>query len=60
MKLKEMAGVFEKCWNVPQSVGAIEGIHIPIIAPDKYTSDYFNRNGWHPIVLKAVADKKQG
>lgn len=41
---------WEKRWNVPQCVGAIDGSTSPIIAPDKYTCDYFNR--------KAVVDGK--
>ncbi|XP_043097547.1 protein ANTAGONIST OF LIKE HETEROCHROMATIN PROTEIN 1 [Puntigrus tetrazona] len=44
-KLKEMADVFESGWNVPQCVGAIDGSHIPIIAPEDYPRDYFNRKG---------------
>ncbi|XP_016122431.1 putative nuclease HARBI1 [Sinocyclocheilus grahami] len=57
-KLKEMADVFENRWDVPQCVGAIDGSHIPIIAPEKYPRDYFNRKGWHSIVIQAVVDGK--
>ncbi|XP_052415715.1 uncharacterized protein zgc:113227 isoform X1 [Carassius gibelio] len=55
-RLKEMADVFENRWNLPQCVGAIDGSHIPIIAPEKYPRDYFNRKGWHSIVMQAVVD----
>jgi len=39
-------------------VGAIDGSHIPIIAPENYPRDYFNRKGWHSIVLQVVGDGK--
>lgn len=34
--LKEMANYFNTWWGVPQCVGAIDGSHIPIIAPEDY------------------------
>ncbi|KAL2085970.1 hypothetical protein ACEWY4_019290 [Coilia grayii] len=57
-KLKDMATYFLKRWRVPQCVGAIDGSHIPIIAPEEYPRDFFNRKGWHSIVLQAVVDGK--
>lgn len=57
-KLVEMASFFSNRWRVPQCVGAIDGSHIPIIAPEEYPRDYFNRKGWHSIVLQAVVDGK--
>lgn len=48
----EMAASNECRWGLPQCVGAIDGSHIPIIAP----TDYFNRKGWHSIILQAVVD----
>lgn len=40
----------------PQCAGAIDGTHIPIIAPHDNPADYYNRKGWHSIVLQAVVD----
>ena len=57
-KLKDMAEYFENRWGLPQCVGAIDGSHIPIIAPQEYHTDYFNRKGWHFIILQAVMDGK--
>ncbi|XP_047221207.1 protein ANTAGONIST OF LIKE HETEROCHROMATIN PROTEIN 1 isoform X1 [Girardinichthys multiradiatus] len=55
-KLVEMAAVFKNRWGAPQCVGAIDCSHIPIIAPTEYPRDYFNRKGWHSIILQAVVD----
>lgn len=49
MKLKEMSDVFEKNAGMYHNV-LVHGSTSPIIAPDKYTCDYFNR--------KAVVDGK--
>lgn len=57
-KLVEMATFFHDCWRVPQCVGAIDGSHIPIIAPEDRPQDYVNGKGWHSVVLQAVVDGK--
>ncbi|XP_038055779.1 protein ALP1-like [Patiria miniata] len=36
--------------------GAIDGTHIPIIAPDQYHTDYFNRKGWYSVLLQGLVD----
>uniref|UniRef100_A0A3Q3A0V1 DDE Tnp4 domain-containing protein n=1 Tax=Kryptolebias marmoratus TaxID=37003 RepID=A0A3Q3A0V1_KRYMA len=55
---REIAMYIENRWGLPQCVGAIDGCHIPIIAPQHYHTDYFNRKGWHSIILQAVVDGK--
>uniref|UniRef100_A0A3P9P131 DDE Tnp4 domain-containing protein n=1 Tax=Poecilia reticulata TaxID=8081 RepID=A0A3P9P131_POERE len=51
-RFEEMAAYFENRWGPPQCVGAIDGSHIPIIAPTTYHSDFFNRKGWHSLILQ--------
>ncbi|KAK2863754.1 hypothetical protein Q7C36_002908 [Tachysurus vachellii] len=57
-KLLEMSTFFNNRWRVPQCVGAIDGTHIPIIAREDRPQDYYNRKGWHSVVLQAVVDGK--
>lgn len=35
---------------------AIDGSYIPILAPQNFHTDYFNRKGWHSIILQGVVD----
>ncbi len=57
-KLKELSLYFEQRWGVTPMCGAIDGSHIPILAPQEYHTEYFNRKGWYSIVLQAVVDGK--
>ncbi|XP_030612228.1 protein ANTAGONIST OF LIKE HETEROCHROMATIN PROTEIN 1 [Archocentrus centrarchus] len=57
-KLVEMASYFSSHWGVPQCVGAVDISHIPIKTPEEYPRDYFNRKGWHSVILQAVVDGK--
>uniref|UniRef100_A0A3P9JKL0 DDE Tnp4 domain-containing protein n=1 Tax=Oryzias latipes TaxID=8090 RepID=A0A3P9JKL0_ORYLA len=41
-------------WGFPQCAGAIDGSHIPVIAPHENHADYFNRKGWHSVILQAT------
>ena len=47
---------FLHTWGFPQCFGAIDGSHIPILSPRDNPLDYYNRKGWHSIVLQAVVD----
>ena len=40
--------------NFPGIIGAIDGSHIPIIAPDEYHENFINRKSFHSIVLQVV------
>ena len=40
----------------PQCVGAVDGTHIPIISPEEYPADYYNRKGWHSVLMQGTVD----
>ena len=52
--LKKIMEGFETYWEFPQSVGAIDGSHAPIIRPQESASDYFNRKGFYFIIIQNV------
>ena len=55
-RLKSTRDGFLGKWGFPQCVGAIDGSHIPIIAPKENALDYYNRKGYHSVLLQAVVD----
>lgn len=47
-----LADGFEALRGIPFVIGAIDGSHIPIIASKENHADYFNRIGFHSILLQ--------
>ena len=47
---------YERNWDFPMRVGAIDGTHIPIRAPMESHVEYVNRKGYHSILMQAVVD----
>ena len=54
--LRQIVNGFQSKWGFPQCIGAIDGSHIPIIAPKENPLDYYNRKGYHSVVLQALVD----
>ena len=52
----EVVRGFEEVWEFPQCFGAIDGSHIPILAPNKSATDYYNRKRCHSIVLQTLVN----
>ena len=42
--------------NMHMCVGAVDGSHIPIVAPNQFPEDYRNRKGFHSINLQGCVD----
>jgi hypothetical protein len=55
-ELKKLADGFECLRGIPRVVGAIDGSRIPIIAPSEWPADYYNRKGYHSILLQGIVD----
>ena len=53
---ENIVNTYERKWGFPACLGAIDGTHIPIIAPAQNHSDYINRKGYHSMVMQAVVD----
>ena len=50
----EIAKHFYCGWQLPNSIGAINGKHVPILHPPGTGSDYFNNKGFFSIVVMTV------
>jgi len=55
-RLIETIRDFRRINSFPQVGGAIDGTHIPIVAPRDNPADYYNRKGWYSMVCQAVVD----
>ncbi|MCO5606982.1 hypothetical protein L7F22_061173 [Adiantum nelumboides] len=51
-RIQSLASGFEAIQGILYVIGAVDGSHIPIIAPRAHHEDYFNRKGFHSIILQ--------
>ena len=54
--LTEVVEGFKNELGFPQCVGAVDGCHIPIVSPQDCPADYYNRKGWHSIILQGTVE----
>ena len=54
--LLQLIQCYEEQWGFPMCAGAIDGTHIPVLAPSQNHIEYVNRKGQHSIVVQAVVD----
>ena len=47
---------FFKRAGFPQVVGAVDGCHVAILAPNENPADYVNRKGFYSIILQGLVD----
>lgn len=50
-----MINEFQRKWNFPQCLGAIDSTRIPIKVPLLHQADYFNRKSFHSVILQVLA-----
>ena len=53
---RDISKEFEKIWNFPHCIGAIDGKHIVIQAPSLSGSYHYNYKGTYSVVLLAICD----
>jgi hypothetical protein len=55
-RLRVLAKEFEKLHNIPYIIGAIDGSHIPVLAPVIGGEDYYCRKSFHSALLQGIVD----
>lgn len=58
-EVEESISTFDALSSLPNIVGAIDGSHIPIKAPDESAVDYFSRYQEYDFIIQGVANGKK-
>ncbi|XP_013786605.1 protein ALP1-like [Limulus polyphemus] len=56
--IQDIKNGFSQLSRLPNIIGALDGIHIPIRAPKANKESYFNKKRFHSIVLQGVCDSR--
>ena len=56
--MDKFAQEFQNLHGIPYVVGAVDGSHIPIIGPRLHAAEYYNRKGFHSILLQGVVSSR--
>ena len=54
--LREVVDGFKHKFGFPQCAGVVDGTHIPIVSPVEYPPDYYNRKGFHSIIMQGTVN----
>jgi len=53
-QFRVLASLFEKLHGIPYIIGAIDGSHIPVLAPVIGGEDYYCRKSFHSAILQGI------
>ena len=56
MVFKAVVEGFMDKLGFPQCADVIDGTHIPIVSPVECPADYYNRKGWHSIIMQGMVN----
>ena len=57
-RIEAMASEFEELKGIPYIIGAVDGSHIPIIAPKVDSGSYYCHKGFYSALLQGIVDCK--
>lgn len=55
---RKIAQQFQYQFYIPQVIGCIDDVHIPVLVPGHRKKDFINRSGWTSYVLQGVVNDR--